>query len=114
MTMPEFNSGAIDKVTGARGELTARAWRECRRSGKPPTPRADKANNGDKNVAKMHDVAELTLLKGDVLAGLDPAERKKEQREPDDSRTEQREKHTKRVRLCPTLVVRIVSRRNGR
>ena len=52
----------------------------------------------------MHDVAELTLLKGDVLAGLDPAERKKEQREPDDSRTEQREKHTKRVRLCPTLV----------
>ena len=41
--------------------------RVCRRSGKPPTLRANKATNGDKNVAKMHDVAELTLLKGDVL-----------------------------------------------
>ena len=28
------------KMTDARGELTARTWREGRRSGKPPTPRA--------------------------------------------------------------------------
>ena len=32
--------------------------------------KVNKAKNGDKNVAKMHDVAELTLLKGDVLLAL--------------------------------------------
>ena len=68
MAMSEFNSDAIDKVTGARSNLARRRdkGRERRARANPPMPEPIAARS---------------------RTGKQIPEKKKEEREPDDSRT---------------------------